>query len=481
MRAAIAGTILFHCAAFGQEAPPRFEVADVHVSPKPGLTRQFFRSVTRGKRYELRYASMLDLVRTAYGVTAEKVLGGPSWLEMDHFEMVANMPPDTRPETQKLMLQALLAERFHLVVKQESRPMPAYFLMAGKKPLVKQSDGSGEGGCKPQSWTGAGASIRIGGSMVGLGGAAASQAFALGPGGAIQFPCRNMTMASFAENLRSMLGVNLGTNPITDETGLEGKYNFDLGYSAVHISTPGQEDGERVTVVQAVEKQLGLKLESRDVPTPVIAVESANRTPGENPPGISEGLALHMPTEFEVADVKVADLDPRTSKWQLQPGRRVFIENYPIGNLLRAAFPGVGADQLVGMPPTGGPRFIVVAKAEMDPAQPTLDDETLPPLMLKLLEQRFGLKYHIEERSTAAYALTPVKPKLKRAAAASRAICKMPPAPAGAPNGTAVVSCPCLGLERDRHELVQLRLRTSTKPRRVSTSSGGTVGQCAAV
>src|SRR5580698_8290329 len=115
MRAAIAGIILLHCAAFGQEAPPRFEIADVHVSPQE-LTRRFFRSTTRGKRWELRYASMLDLVRTAYGVTAEKVLGGPTWLEMDHFEIVANMPPDTRPETQKLMLQSLLAERFHLVV-----------------------------------------------------------------------------------------------------------------------------------------------------------------------------------------------------------------------------------------------------------------------------------------------------------------------------------------------------------------------------
>src|SRR5262249_19177953 len=162
-------------------------------SPKPGLSRQFFRAPVRGGRWELRYATMLDLIRTAYGVTVEKILGGPSWLEMDHFEVVAKLPRDVTPETQKIMLQALLAERFHLVVKHESRPMPAYFLEAGKKPLIKDADGSGESSCKAQTWTGPGATIRVPGQILGLAefGNDPRTGFALGPGGAIQYQCRN--------------------------------------------------------------------------------------------------------------------------------------------------------------------------------------------------------------------------------------------------------------------------------------------------
>jgi uncharacterized protein (TIGR03435 family) len=449
MRAAIAGLILFHCTLFGQESTPRFEIADVHVSPKPGLSRQFFRNTVRGWRWELRYATMLDLIRTAYGITAEKILGGPSWLEMDHFEVVAKIPRDTKPETQKDMLRALLAERFHLAVKQETRAMTAYFLQAGKKPLVKEADGSGEGGCKPESWTGPGATLRIGGGVLGLAGAANDpRGFALGPGGAIQYQCRNITMASFAENLRGVLGANLGTNPVTDETGLKGKYNFDLGYSALRVSTPGQDDSERVSLIQAVEKQLGLKLESRPTPTPVIVVESVNRMPSENPPGAAAALALHMPTEFDVAAAKIVDMDPRTYKWEIQPGGRVVIENYPVWSLLQQAFYGVSMDQLIGMPPTSGPRVVIVAKAEMDPAQPMLDNETLAPLLLKLLEQRFGLKYHMEERPVTAYVLAAAKPKLKRADPDSRSSCKSSPAPAGAPPGTTVLTCQNVTMEQ---------------------------------
>jgi hypothetical protein len=43
---------------------------------------------------------------------------------------------------------------------------------------------------------------------------------ALGPGGMIQFQCRNMTMAAFATGLRGMLGSNVGQNAVLDETGL---------------------------------------------------------------------------------------------------------------------------------------------------------------------------------------------------------------------------------------------------------------------
>ena len=58
---------------------PKFEIADVHSSPKirnAGLRN----TAPRGGRYEIKQATMLDLVRIAYGSTNDKILGGPSWL-----------------------------------------------------------------------------------------------------------------------------------------------------------------------------------------------------------------------------------------------------------------------------------------------------------------------------------------------------------------------------------------------------------------
>src|SRR5271156_1677099 len=105
--------------------------------------------VFRAGRYEIRYATMLDLVKTAYGVDADTVVGGPAWLEYDRFDVVAKAPPATSPETIKLMLQALLADRFKLVIHKDTRPIQGFVLSVGKgKPKLKEADGSGERGCQ---------------------------------------------------------------------------------------------------------------------------------------------------------------------------------------------------------------------------------------------------------------------------------------------------------------------------------------------
>src|SRR6478752_317720 len=104
---------LLPCAAVGQQtvvAKPRFEVADVHVSARSdwAKNRQTQGGYLNGDRYEIRRATMLDLVRMAYGVDADKITGRPSWLDYDRFESVAKAPAGTRPDVLLLMLQGLL-------------------------------------------------------------------------------------------------------------------------------------------------------------------------------------------------------------------------------------------------------------------------------------------------------------------------------------------------------------------------------------
>src|SRR5262245_25974533 len=104
--AGIGMAALLFAVAFGQstEPKPAFELADVHVSPRSTTTAM--RVSSRAGRYEIRNATMVDLIRTAFTMDADNILGGPSWLEYDRFDVVAFVPPNTTPDTQKLMLQS---------------------------------------------------------------------------------------------------------------------------------------------------------------------------------------------------------------------------------------------------------------------------------------------------------------------------------------------------------------------------------------
>ena len=90
---------------------------------------------------------MVDLVSTAYGVKPETVTGGPAWLESDRFDVIAKAPNELNGEPLKVMLRALVADRFGLAVHQDTKPMPAWLLTAGKNPRMKQSDGAGDSRC----------------------------------------------------------------------------------------------------------------------------------------------------------------------------------------------------------------------------------------------------------------------------------------------------------------------------------------------
>ena len=126
---------------------PAFEVADVHASPP--TRNQFMRgpAIRRG-RYEIRLATMVDLIGTAYAIDAERVLGGPNWLENDLFDVIAEVPPGTTADTAKPMLQSLLTDRFSLTFHNDTQSIPAYGLKAGKHPQLKEAESSGEAGCK---------------------------------------------------------------------------------------------------------------------------------------------------------------------------------------------------------------------------------------------------------------------------------------------------------------------------------------------
>ncbi len=64
--------------AFAQPQQPRFEAADVHVSPTAPGFGQNFGGVLREGRYVNRDATMLNLIEAAYGVSEDNIADGPA-------------------------------------------------------------------------------------------------------------------------------------------------------------------------------------------------------------------------------------------------------------------------------------------------------------------------------------------------------------------------------------------------------------------
>jgi uncharacterized protein (TIGR03435 family) len=225
---------------------------------------------------------------------------------------------------------------------------------------------------------------------------------------------------------------------------LKGNYNFDVKYSMQMLGPMMGDTGDRVSIFGAVDKQLGLKLEERQVPTPVIVVDSVKRTPTENPPGVAEALpVLPLPTEFEVASIKPTDPNTRMGRFNLQPGGRLVAEGMPLRFFISRAFNTNNNDQVQGLPASvATDRYDIIAKVPSGgPALGPMDTDALAPMILALLKDRFKMTYHTEDRPVTAYALVSGKPKMKKADPDSRTSCKNGNAPPGAPPGSRVLTC----------------------------------------
>jgi uncharacterized protein (TIGR03435 family) len=409
-----------------------------------------------GTRFSMHGATMLTLIQFAWSFSADKILGGPSWLEVDHYDIDASVPAGTPMETQRLMLQSLLQDRFKLVLRKENRPLDTYAITVTKTNRMKPGDKSGDTGChivNQNSGGPNGGQILIGGAVA-LGGGRGP--ITLGPNGLIQYACNNVSMDSFATTVSGMLGAgSLGNNPTLNKTGLEGDWSFDLKWN-IGVLGLAAENGEQISIFDAFEKQLGLKLEKTQVPTPVMVVESVLETPTPNPPGVAEALPpISSPTSFEVADVKPSAPGGRGGRASNNNGRYT-AENMTLGFLLgQAMSDGVGPllnnDRIVNQPNwVNDVHFDINAKiAAGDDATVV----TIGPLLRSLLVERFGLKYHTEERPVSAYTLVAVKPKLKKADPTARTHCVNGNNPPGSPPGTQSMTCQNVTMDQFAEQL----------------------------
>jgi uncharacterized protein (TIGR03435 family) len=447
----IAGMILFAAltrVVFGQSAPStttpgeaaakdsaatktpvKFEIADIHASP-PRRFPFFDGGFLVNGRYMLRQATIADLITTAYGQKdSTYVHGGPSWLEWDRWDVIAKVPPGTTEAAAKEMLQSLLSERFGLVVHTGSAPMPAYVLTApsgaGK---LKESDGTGDASCKGQP-------------------PPANQA----PGAIPQIlvSCHNETMEKFADDVHMMAGGYL-TNPVVDSTGLKGAYDFDLKWTGRgQLERAGSEG---ISIFDAVDKELGLKLTLQTAPRPVLIVDSVNETPTPNAPDLAKIMPPLPPVQFEVATIKPSAPDEKPGGRGIQRDGLEF-HALPLKFLIYFAWdldPNA-TEQMMGAPKwLESDKIDVEAKVASDNMVqggstmrgiPPIALEDLREMLKQLLIERFEIKTHMDNLPEDAYTLVVVKPKMTKADPTERARCKVGPGPADHPIMNMLVTC----------------------------------------
>lgn len=248
--------------AYGQPAKLSFDVADVQIAKDAtqGPSGDFL----PGGRVQLRNVTMKQMITAAYKLQQDMVEEGPAWLDSDRFDIVAKADPKSSIDTLRLMLQTLLAERFKLAVHPDKKVAPVYALVMGKGgPKLTQS-ASGDAAKKDCQRHGT-------------------------PAGSIEMACTGLTMADLAERLPDAAPAYVDL-PVVDLTGLKGAYDLKLSWTgrAALEGKKKDDDGNPIppagglSMFDALQAQLGLKLESRKYPMPAIVVDHVERTPTDN-------------------------------------------------------------------------------------------------------------------------------------------------------------------------------------------------------
>lgn len=224
------------------------------------------------------------VLQTAFGVDDDRIIGAPSWVGTNRYEIEAKVAPEDAPKLGNLkgsdrnaMLIPLLTERFNLRYHHEMRERPMYALVIAKggPKLIKgeafPTGGVPPGGVKPAD-----------GSPVDP--AKEHYKIMAIPG---QIDADSMPMGVLADVLSRM---HVLGRMVVDKTGLTGNYNFSLRWTPdnslpaipnqyspgtlesglAHSETTSDPAG---SLFAAIEEQLGLKLESEKDRVDVIVID----------------------------------------------------------------------------------------------------------------------------------------------------------------------------------------------------------------
>jgi len=231
-----------------------FDVASIRPS-EPGQPNSRF-NIAPGGGINVSNVPVRRLIEFAYGLRERQIIGGPAWIETAAYDIIArvdkgdgpvdlrnmsNSDRDTIEQKIQRRTQALLEDRFRLVVKRETREMPLMALTVSKGGLKIKPNPPGD--TRPPETQMRRGLLRV----------------------------QRVPMMRLAQGLSMLL-----QQTVVDETGLAGEYDFELAFSPEN-----NPDADGPSIFTALQDKLGLKLESKKGPVPVIVIERVER-PSEN-------------------------------------------------------------------------------------------------------------------------------------------------------------------------------------------------------
>jgi uncharacterized protein (TIGR03435 family) len=217
----------------------------------------------RGGQIYLRNLTLRFLLAAAYNMQQDQLSGAPGWFDSDHFDVVAKVPPDTKADDRLVMLQNLLKRSFNLVVHQEDRMMPGYALVVSRHGSKLKESESGKLSCTT--------------GTVGM---------------MLHVSCQHATAGDIASLVMKSAQDYLHGGQVMDSTGLNGAWEFSLDWTSARVydAAASKSDGTNnapsetsaISFFQALEDQLGLRLESKKIPAPILVIDRVDRVPTEN-------------------------------------------------------------------------------------------------------------------------------------------------------------------------------------------------------
>jgi bla regulator protein blaR1 len=288
---AVLGILVISIPALAQtssETKPSFEVAS--IKPYNSATMGMSIAIQPGGRFVATGIPFRFLMTYAYRVRDFQILGGPSWISSDRWDIQARaeegsvpLPTGTRdsnaPDPVALRLQSLLEDRFQLKFHRETRELPAYELTiakSGSKLKLSEDQGPFQ---PPKPGDPPPPPIKPGGAMP-------RGSMRMGRG---DLEANGVEFAGFVQMLSQQLG-----RTVIDKTGLKGLYDIKLqwtpemgqgatpfGPMPAGAEPPPAPEPSGPSLFTAIQEQLGLKLESTKGPVEVLVIDSVQK-PSEN-------------------------------------------------------------------------------------------------------------------------------------------------------------------------------------------------------
>ncbi len=212
-------------------------------------------------RWTYNRADLSDLIATAWHVDDFQIVCKTP-LDQQHFDITARVPEGATRQQFRVMLQNLLAERFHLKQHVETRDFSGFELIAAKSgPKLNAPAAGPEFPEVPPGRPGFVSWHRSSGGHA-----------------VVRLRAQQEPMSVLVDWLSGP-----AQRPVVDATGLAGRFDFTLEFAQdLPQSGAAAEPADLPNLFSALQQQLGLQLVPKKIPFPVVVVESVDKKPTEN-------------------------------------------------------------------------------------------------------------------------------------------------------------------------------------------------------